>query len=69
MHLGPRDVLLNLSVDFRDGLSSEEVEAAITELESGIKREFPEIKRIFIEAQNWLAHHANEARTSDASSD
>jgi cation diffusion facilitator family transporter len=69
MHLGPKDVLLNLSVDFRDGLSSEEVEAAITELETGIKRDFPEIKRIFIEAQNWLAHRANEARAQDTPPD
>jgi len=69
MHLGPRDVLLNLSVDFRDGLASEEVEAAITELETGIKSEFPEIKRIFIEAQNRLAHRANEARTNGTPSD
>lgn len=69
MHLGPRDVLLNLSVDFRDGLSSEKVEAAITELETGIKRDFPEIKRVFIEAQSWLAHRANEARTLGTPSD
>lgn len=62
MHLGPRDVLLNLSVDFRDGLPSEDVEAAITELETRIKRDFPEIKRVFIEAQSWLAHRTNEAR-------
>ncbi len=62
MHLGPRDVLLNLSVDFRDGLPSEEVEAAISELETGIKCDFPEIKRVFIEAQSWLAHRTNEAR-------
>ena len=50
MHLGPRDVLLTLSVDFRDGLSSEEVESSMTDLETAIKRQFPELKRIFIEA-------------------
>ena len=57
MHLGPQDILLNLSVDFRDGLPSQDVEAAITEMEMRIKSEFPEVRRIFIEAQNWRAHH------------
>ena len=56
MHLGPQDVLMNLSVDFRDSLSSSEVEAAISELEIKIKADFPEVRRVFIEAQNWTAH-------------
>ncbi len=56
MHMGPRDVLLNLSVDFRSGLSSDDVEAAITSLERKIKSEFPEITRVFIEAQALKAH-------------
>ena len=62
MHLGPQDVLLNLSLDFKDELSSEEVELVISELELKIKREFPEIKRIFIEAQCWLAHRRDKRR-------
>jgi cation diffusion facilitator family transporter len=56
MHLGPNDVLLNLSVDFRDALSSAEVEEAISELESAIKAKFPVVRRVFIEAQSWAAH-------------
>ncbi|MGD8810731.1 MAG: cation diffusion facilitator family transporter [Gammaproteobacteria bacterium] len=64
MHLGPDDVLLNLSVDFRDALSSAEVEAAITELESTIKAEFPVVRRVFIEAQNWAAHRRAQNRAT-----
>lgn len=56
MHLGPRDVLLNISVDFRDGLSSEEVERAISSVEGEIKSAFPEITRVFIEVQSWRGH-------------
>lgn len=56
MHLGPNDVLVNLSVDFRDALSSADVEDAISELERKIKADFPEVHRVFIEAQNWTAH-------------
>ena len=56
MHMGPQDVLLNLSVDFHAGLSSDKVEAAITALEQKIKKDFPEIVRVFIEAQSIQAH-------------
>ena len=56
MHLGPEDVLLNISIDFADNLSSVEVEAAISVLETQIKDTHPEIRRVFIEAQNRTAH-------------
>jgi cation diffusion facilitator family transporter len=56
MHMGPQDVLLNLSVDFHSGLSSDHVEASITALEQKIKKDFPEIVRVFIEAQSVQAH-------------
>lgn len=52
MHMGPRDVLLNLSLDFTDNISAAEVEKAITEIGKQIKQRLPEIRRIFIEAQN-----------------
>ena len=56
LHLGPEDILLNVSLDFEDDLSSGEVEEAISALESRIKQMFPEIRRVFIEAQGWGAH-------------
>lgn len=56
MHMGPEDVLLNLSVDFHSGLSSDHVEASITAMEQKIKKDFPEIVRVFIEAQSVQAH-------------
>ncbi len=56
MHFGPEDVLLNISIDFADGLSSAEVETAISDMEKEIKRSFPEIKRVFIEAQSRFGH-------------
>ncbi len=62
MHLGPTDVLLNLSVDFRDGISSQKVESAISRLESEIKSAHPEITRVFIEAQSWRGHKASKRK-------
>ena len=55
MHLGPSDILLNISLDFKDAMSSGNVETTISELETSIKSKFPEIKRVFIEAQSWMA--------------
>lgn len=52
MHLGPSEVLLNLGVRFRKGLGSEELEAAIDRMESAIRREHPEVRRIFLEVDS-----------------
>ncbi len=56
LHFGPREVLLTLSVDFEDDLSSGDVEALITDMEGDIKAARPEITRIFIEAQSIAGH-------------
>ena len=56
MHLGPRDVLVNISIDFHGGLTSDEVETAITTMEHAIKTTYPQVTRIFIEAQGWASH-------------
>jgi len=61
MHMGPEDVLLNISLDFHDNITAGEVERTITQLEIEIKEKYPEIARIFIEAQNRIAHLRNIA--------
>ena len=60
MHLGPRDVLVNLSVDFSDRLTSGEVEREISHMERAIKDAFPVVTRVFIEAQSVGGHRAAE---------
>ncbi len=64
MHMGPRDILLAASVDFDDRLTADLVEDAITDFEMAIKARFPEIKRIFIEAQSWRQHQSDAVRTT-----
>jgi divalent metal cation (Fe/Co/Zn/Cd) transporter len=64
LHLGPEDILLNVSLDFEDNLSSGQVEEAISDLESRIKGIFPEIRRVFIEAQGLGAHRKESNRQS-----
>jgi cation diffusion facilitator family transporter len=51
MHLGPRDILLNLEVEFRDGISASEQVAAVSRIEDAIRKNHPSVKRIFIEAR------------------
>ena len=56
MHLGPQDILLNISLDFADHMNSAQVEEAISALEQRIKDAHPDVKRIFIEAQSVRRH-------------
>ncbi len=56
MHFGPQEILLNMSLDFDDGLSAQQVEQAITGLEGRIKTDYPDIRRVFIEAQDRWGH-------------
>jgi cation diffusion facilitator family transporter len=55
MHFGPQDVLLNLDIKFRPGLSAGEIELAVDRLEMAIRKKHPEVKRIFIEAESITA--------------
>ena len=52
MHLGPHEILLNLEIIFRKGLSAPAVVAAVDHLEAAIRSRHPDVKRIFIEARS-----------------
>jgi divalent metal cation (Fe/Co/Zn/Cd) transporter len=54
MQLGPDEVLLNLDVRFHPNLSASEQIAAVDRLEHDIRRAFPQVKRIFIEASSMV---------------
>ncbi|MCU7815810.1 MAG: cation diffusion facilitator family transporter [Candidatus Thiodiazotropha sp. (ex Rostrolucina anterorostrata)] len=54
MHMGPDFILANLSVDFRDSITADEVERTISEMDGSIKEQFPQVKRIFIEAEKRI---------------
>ncbi len=51
LHLGPQHILLTMSVDFADTVSAGDVERTISILEKQIKTRYPDITRVFIEAQ------------------
>jgi cation diffusion facilitator family transporter len=51
MHMGPDFILVNLSVDFEDQTTAERIESVIGDMDRSIKQRFPQVKRIFIEAE------------------
>lgn len=51
MHMGPDFILANLSVDFKNSLTTGQIESTIAEIDRAIKEQYPLIKRIFIEAE------------------
>jgi cation diffusion facilitator family transporter len=57
MHFGPRDVLVALSLDFDDAISAAQVEASVIHIEHGVRRQFPEVARVFVEAKSFADRH------------
>ncbi|NIY77330.1 cation diffusion facilitator family transporter [Thalassospira sp. HF15] len=56
LHHGPQSLMVCVSVDFQDKVTSKQVEAAVSRLESDIRAAIPEVSKVFIEAQNWRSH-------------
>jgi len=53
MHLAPNEILLALDVEFRKDMTVENLFGGIAKLEDKIKKEFPTVKKIYIEAKNF----------------
>jgi cation diffusion facilitator family transporter len=51
IHFGPHQILLALDVAFKDELTPDDIERAVTRLEGQIRAIHPAVKRIFIEAK------------------
>ncbi|GGD39573.1 cation diffusion facilitator family transporter [Aureimonas glaciei] len=56
LHLGPRDVLLTMSCDFEDDIPSQDIEAAVSDIEQRVKHAYPIVRRLYIEVQSKDAH-------------
>lgn len=55
MHMGPENILVNISVDFADDLTAEAIERAVAACDRRIKEAVPAVRRVFIEAEAWAA--------------
>ena len=60
MHMGPDFILANISVDFSNDKTADEVERIIARADRQIRAQFPQIKRIFIEAEKRWQHLAQQ---------
>ncbi len=49
--MGPDFILLNISVEFRDEATASHLERAIERMDREIKKAYPEVKRVFVEAE------------------
>ncbi len=61
-HLGPADILVNVSLDMDDRLSGGEIERLVGHLETRMKALSPKVRRVFIEIQS---RHDAAARQPD----
>jgi cation diffusion facilitator family transporter len=59
MQLGPEQVLLTVNIQFRRGLTLEQLESAIERIEERIRKEQPSVERIFIEAESFKPEGAS----------
>jgi cation diffusion facilitator family transporter len=57
LHMGPDFIVVTVSADFVDAITSEQLEKTVTELNARIKRIDTRIERVFIEAERREDHH------------
>ncbi len=51
MHMGPEFILVNISVDFSDNIRVGDIEETVAHMDYQIKTHFPNVKRVFVEAE------------------
>jgi cation diffusion facilitator family transporter len=65
VHLGPDQIVAALSVEFEDAMTAPEIEACVERIEARLRRERPEITRLFVKPQSrgrWLARSQQTAK-------
>lgn len=61
VHLGPSQIVAGFSIEFRDNVSADEIEACVERIEDRLKTEAPEIVAVFVKPQtsaSWQTHRA-----------
>lgn len=52
MHFGPDQILVNAQIEFADRMTSDDLEEAVDRIESAVRSEYPQVKRIFVELES-----------------
>ncbi len=66
VHIGPTQIVANLSLEFEDATTEPQIEACVVRLEAAIKSQVPEIVAVFVKPQTpaTFAQHRAELDTS-----
>jgi cation diffusion facilitator family transporter len=51
MHFGPQEVLVLVSAEFSSDTLAKTIQNIVTDVEDGLREEYPHVKRVYIEAQ------------------
>lgn len=52
LHMGPQFILVTIAADFNSSLNSDDIESRTAELSKQIKKNYPRVKRVFVEAES-----------------
>jgi cation diffusion facilitator family transporter len=52
MYMGPHDLLVNMGVSFAAGTTAEQMHEAIRRIETDLRSAYPEVNRVYIEAES-----------------
>ena len=69
IHMGPREIVAGLSVEFEDHLTAPEIEDCVQRLEDRLKREVPEVTTLFVKPQTKGTWDIRRKRIVEASGD
>ncbi|RAZ90207.1 cation transporter [Mesorhizobium hawassense] len=70
VHIGPEEIVAGLSIEFEDHLTAPEIEACVERLEARLKKEMPQISRLFVKPQKagtWEQRRKAIAEASEQS--
>ncbi|WP_192249319.1 cation diffusion facilitator family transporter [Mesorhizobium silamurunense] len=67
VHIGPEEIVAGLSIEFEDHLTAPEIEACIERLEARLKKDMPEITRLFVKPQAAGTWEARRKAIAEAS--
>ncbi|TKT77628.1 cation diffusion facilitator family transporter [Aquamicrobium sp. LC103] len=58
VHLGPTQIVVGLSIDFKDELTAHEIEICVERIEAAVKERVPEVVAVFVKPQKnatWIS--------------
>jgi cation diffusion facilitator family transporter len=56
IHFGPNEIVILVSADFDDDTPAGTLEKIVSDVEEGIREEYPQIRRVYIEPQSTIRH-------------